>query len=233
MRFSEANKRRFGRIWKLVALLGVVLMLAGCVPAQPTAPSAGSAASGGAPQVASPSAGTKTLRLGTNARNWPKDGIIDFADIGTVGNAEDKFIFHAGLTAYDPQSAVVPRAAMKVPSLNDGDWNLLPDGQMEVTWKLRPNVKWHDGVALTAGDFAFGLRAIQDSEFPDTRTEWSQSITDITAPDPSTLVVRWKQPHIYGNVSGPSDIPALPRHLMGDLYESSSIVRTGRASLLG
>ena len=33
---------------------------------------------------------------------------------------------------------------------------------MELTWKLRPNVKWHDGIPLTADDFVFGIQVIKD-----------------------------------------------------------------------
>jgi len=58
---------------------------------------------------------------------------------------EHFFVFHANLTALDSQSELVPRIAEKIPTIDDGDWKVLAGGGMEVTWKLRPNVYWHDG----------------------------------------------------------------------------------------
>ena len=37
---------------------------------------------------------------------------------------------------------------------------------METTWRLRPNVKWQDGVALTPDDFLFGFTVAKDRELP-------------------------------------------------------------------
>ena len=49
-----------------------------------------------------------------------------------------------------------------MPSIDDGDWKLLPDGGMEVTWKLRPDVKWHDGTLLSAEDFVLGIQIARE-----------------------------------------------------------------------
>ena len=108
---------------------------------------------------------------------------------------------------------------MQVPTVGNGDWRVLPDGQMELTWNLRPNLKWHDGTAATSQDFVFGLKVVQDRDFPLERNERWSLISEVVAADASTLVVRWKQLYFNGNVSGPSALPALPRHLMGDLYD--------------
>ena len=213
MRLAGIGFGRF-RGAPLLALGGLVLVLASC------APGAAPGATPGGNSGSQASAGPKTLRFGVIARNWPKDGIVNFSGIATISNNEDKFIFHAGLTAYDADSKVLPRIAQKVPETSDGDWKVFPDGQMEVTWRLRPNVKWHDGTPATAGDFAFGLQVVQDPDSPLFRSDWAQLITEVRTPDPSTLVVHWKETFIYGNVSGPSDIPALPRHLMGPVYDA-------------
>src|SRR5438093_12847799 len=80
----------------------------------------------------------KTLRLGS-ARE-PIAGIAVFAG-GGEALQRHTWIFHAGLTAYDADYNLQPRLASKVPSLADGDWIVLPDGGMELTWKLRPELK--------------------------------------------------------------------------------------------
>src|SRR6266513_5866355 len=137
-------------------LAGTVVLLASCAPAP--------ARTG---QVDAQSAGRasppKTLRIGSI--NEPVSGIALFAGSGEAVS-QITSIFHVGLTAYDSHANIVPRAAQKIPSIEDGDWKLLPDGGMEVTWKLRPDVKWHDGTALTADDFVLGIQIARDPEMP-------------------------------------------------------------------
>src|SRR5436189_2948628 len=57
-----------------------------------------------------------------------------------------------GLTTTDEQMRVVPLLAADVPALENGGVRLLPGGGMDVIWKLRPNVTWHDGVPFTSAD---------------------------------------------------------------------------------
>ena len=45
-----------------------------------------------------------------------------------------------GLTTTDENMNVVPLLAVEVPTLENGGVVLRPDGGMDVTWKLRPNV---------------------------------------------------------------------------------------------
>jgi peptide/nickel transport system substrate-binding protein len=137
---------------------------------------------------------------------------------GGIGGQEHTFTFHAGLTIYDPQGSILPHIAHKVPSVEEGDWQVFPDGRMEVTWRIRPDVKWHDGTPATASDFVFGLGILQDREMPFARSRAATLISNVTAPDPHTLVVNWRQPYTLANVSGPTDIPAVPAHLLGDIY---------------
>lgn len=205
------NVGRVASPYPLALVIGLGLVLVGCLPgAGPAQPSGGASGSAGTP-------GPRTLNVGEILPQEPKEGIIRFEAIGAT-RQEFMHTFHTGLTVYDARGTLLPRIAQKVPTVEDGDWKVLPDGQMEVTWKLRPNVKWHDGVPATAGDFALGVQVIQDPEFPQTRSDWARLITDVATPDASTVVVRWKQPYLYGNASGPNDIPGMPRHLLGELY---------------
>src|SRR5713226_8046222 len=119
----------------------LVLLISGAILGVACAPQSAPAHSDGA-AVAQPSGSPKTLRMGTLKE--PSTGIAVFAGSSNM-SAQHMWMFHAGLTALDPQGNLQPRVALKVPSIDDGDWKLLPDGSMEVTWKLRPNVQWHDG----------------------------------------------------------------------------------------
>src|SRR6187399_3636073 len=60
-----------------------------------------------------------------------------------------------GLVTNDERMNIVPLLAADVPTLENGGVALRPDGGMDVTWKLRPGVRWHDGVAHTSADVKF------------------------------------------------------------------------------
>ena len=69
-----------------------------------------------------------------------------------------------GLTITDDKMNIVPLLAAEVPSLANGGVVLRPDGGMDVTWKLRPDVTWHDGTPFTSADVKFTVEAINDPE---------------------------------------------------------------------
>jgi peptide/nickel transport system substrate-binding protein len=200
-------------------LLCLVLVAVSCAPAA-RSPSAGGQGSappsndGPAPQ----STGPKVLRLAMITGSEPSENII-FSASGT-GGAEHPFMLHAGLTIYDAEGALHPQLAQRVPTIENGDWKVAPDGQMEVTWRIRPDVLWHDGTPLTSADFLFGLQVAQDPQMPISRPRALAFITEATAPDAHTVVVRWKQPYSFANVSIAEGgiLSAIPRHLMGDAY---------------
>jgi peptide/nickel transport system substrate-binding protein len=157
----------------------------------------------------------KTLRLGS-ARE-PIAGIAVFAG-GGEALQRHTWIFHAGLTAYDADYNLQPRLASKVPSLADGDWIVLPNGGMELTWKLRPNLKWHDGTPLSAEDFVLGIEIAKDPALPVVASGGISLVKEAVATDAVTLLVRWSAPYFGANVGTPAEFPAVPRHIVGDLY---------------
>lgn len=199
------------------ALIGafacLTLLVSSCAPARESA-SRGLDSSGSLTR-AMPS---KTLRMGMSGDEEPTTGISLFGPSGT-GAPEHTFMLHAGLTVYDAQGNLLPYAAEKVPSTEDGDWQVFPDGRMEVTWKLRAGIKWHDGTPLTAEDYVFGMQAALDDEIPHRRGRELKFIASVTAPDPQTVVVSWKKSFALANVSGPGDLLALPGHLAASLYQ--------------
>src|SRR5436190_17285064 len=138
------------------ASLFALLVLAAC------GPSAGTARDSSSSAAPAPVA-QRTLQIGMQAVSEPPT-ISDHGIGNLVGGREHYFMFHAPLTAYDGSEGLLPRLAEKIPSVADGDWTLLPDGGMEVTWKLRSNALWHDGTPLTAEDFVFGFQVVKDPE---------------------------------------------------------------------
>ena len=61
-------------------------------------------------------------------------------------------IFYEPLAAWDNDGNLLPVLAAEIPSKDNG--GVTPDG-LSVTWKLKPGVKWHDGVPFTADDVVF------------------------------------------------------------------------------
>jgi peptide/nickel transport system substrate-binding protein len=68
-------------------------------------------------------------------------------------------ILFIDLVGINPDWQPYPRLATDIPTLENGQWKLLPNGEMEIMFRLRPGFKWHDGTAVTAGDFVFGWEA--------------------------------------------------------------------------
>ena len=70
-----------------------------------------------------------------------------------------------GLTGIDPDGNIHPELAAELPSIENGDVVVDEDaGTMDVTWKLRQDVKWSDGTPVTAEDVVFTWNAIMDPE---------------------------------------------------------------------
>jgi peptide/nickel transport system substrate-binding protein len=117
-----------------------------------------------------------------------------------------------GLTTTDEQMRVVPLLASEVPTVENGGVRLRDDGGMDVVWKLRPGVKWHDGTPFTSADVQFTVEAINSPNYNPESTDGFDRITSVDTPDPLTAVVHYKE--IYA----PYDIQfirgALPKHVL-------------------
>lgn len=188
----------------------VSLVISGC---------AGPAGQSGDPAAQPVSAGPKRV---TAAVRGDVPTLVPGAPGPVPGLAELAELLNPGLTAYGPGGSLVPRLAEQVPTVENGLWRVLPDGKMEVVWKLRPNAVWHDGAPVTADDFVFRHRVRQDR-----RTEWSAApvnrfLEEVSAPDPRTLVVKWNA--IYLQADAGFDFP-FPQHILGPLYETGDVER--------
>ena len=133
--------------WR-VALAGLVVVISGCA-GTPAAPERSTTPSQGR-------TGPKTVTIA-----FPIDPIaLGGSMSGGVAVVPSRYFRefpNAYLTTYNTQDEPVPWLAAAMPSLDDGTWKALDDGRMEVTWKLRPGIKWHDGVDLTSDDLQVQL----------------------------------------------------------------------------
>ncbi|MBI4213606.1 MAG: hypothetical protein HY534_04785 [Chloroflexi bacterium] len=119
-----------------------------------------------------------------------------------------------GLTATDEGGQRVPQLATVVPSQANGMVVLNADGTMDVTWKLRPDIYWHDGAPVTTADYIFRERVIAELQIVGTRP--AVAMLGVTAIDDKSMVVKWAGPYINYDEGG---IANLPKHILGPVYE--------------
>ncbi|MGE3271017.1 MAG: ABC transporter substrate-binding protein [Chloroflexota bacterium] len=94
------------------------------------------------------------------------------------------FNLYDNLTARDPDLKLIPRLATEWKSTSDTVWE----------FKLRPNVKFHDGSPLTSADVKFSIERTYDPAAKTLVATVFTTIEKIEAPDPQTVVFTTKQP---------------------------------------
>jgi len=142
------------------------------------------------------------------------------AELPSLRHKWTEQIVHAGLAQEDAQTQLHPQLAERVPSLENGLWQLQPDGRMQIMWKLRPDVRWHDGAPVTAEDIVFTAAIEQDPEVGLPVDAGYAAIEGVTALDALTLVVSWKEPYILAANMLASPMRLLPRHLLEQPYQT-------------
>ncbi len=138
------------------------------------------------------------------------------------GNTTDVMIDRL---VYDPLISVsadgktpIPILAAQVPTLANG--GISKDG-LTITYKLRHNVKWHDGVPFTSADVKFTWQAIMNpANNVGTRSGYTL-IRSIDTPDDFTAVFHLKQKFspAVNTFFAESDSPIfiIPKHLFGSM----------------
>ncbi|MEA2640840.1 MAG: peptide/nickel transport system substrate-binding protein [Chloroflexota bacterium] len=206
------------RSWTLAVALALTIV--GC--ASPT-PGPGNAAGG-------QTAGAENQ---SRAPAAPKRAIVIIrGDVPTIlpgargalpGADELDWLVNVGLTVGKGQGEpYTARMAETLPSTDNGLWKVLPDGRMELTWKLRTDAVWHDGAPVTIDDWLFTTTVQQDPKLPLIDLAPYRFIESIEARDASTLVVTWKRTYLYAD--GGFVFP-LPKHILETAYRSGDMER--------
>ncbi|MCM8745738.1 peptide ABC transporter substrate-binding protein [Thermomicrobium sp. CFH 73360] len=110
---------------------------------------------------------------------------------GTKDFDASNVVFEA-LAYFDAEDKLVPRLAEEIPSVEKG--TLDPEGRW-VIWKLRKNVKWHDGEPFTAKDVKFTWEYITDEKTTATTIGSYRAIESVEIVDDYTVKVNFKQPN--------------------------------------
>lgn len=107
-----------------------------------------------------------------------------------------------------------------VPDLAE-QWTVAPDGRT-YTFRLARGVRWHDGQPFTAADVKFTYERVLLQYHARTRAGLEDVLDAVDAPDPHTVVFRFKRP--FGALLQRADVteaPILPRHL----YEGADVLQ--------
>lgn len=111
---------------------------------------------------------------------------------GFLGDAQATVV--EGLLAPDEHAKYVAVLATEVPTLDNGGIVVAPDGKtMKIIYKLRPNVKWHDGKPFTSADVKYTWEAVKDEKFIAESKDGSQDIESIELPNDLTVIVHYNK----------------------------------------
>jgi peptide/nickel transport system substrate-binding protein len=113
-----------------------------------------------------------------------------------------------GLIALDRDGSPTPDLAKS--------WTVSED-KLTVTFKLQPDVQWHDGQRFTAADVKFTFEQILFLHHARTRAGLAPAVAAVDAPDDQTVVFRLKRPHpALLRQLDVTEAPILPRHVFAE-----------------
>lgn len=110
------------------------------------------------------------------------------------------------LTWYDADYKPAPDLADPVPTVENGG---VTDSGRVWTFHIRPNVKWSDGVPLTARDVAYTYNRILRQKLS-MYLSYFTGVTKVEAPDDQTVVITSKRPNA---VMTALYVPIFPEHI--------------------
>src|SRR5215475_1277259 len=132
---------------------------------------------------------------------------------------EGSRLFYEPLAGWDQDGNLRPLLAESIPGREDG--TLAADGK-SVTWKLKKNVRWHDGQPFTADDVVFNWEYAKN---PATAAVTSGVYTDITVEkvDGHTVTVKFKEPTpFWADAFVGATGMVIPKHLFADYVGDKS-----------
>ena len=145
------------------------------------------------------------------------------ASIGDIGGlipslTSDQSSHEVGGMIYDGL-VKLDRDFKMVPSMAES-WTYSRDC-LEVTFKLRRDVKWHDGRPFTADDVLFTYQTMINPKTPAPFKEGFLLVKDVQAPDPYTVRVTYDKP--YARAVETWGTYVLPKHLLQSFAEAGTL----------
>jgi peptide/nickel transport system substrate-binding protein len=198
---------------RAMGLLTVLVVVTAC-----TSPQAAPGQTAGGSQGSQPQVTSQGPKLLTWAVQQEPSDVAALSGLGGTRGPVSAFrqLAHAQLVKDDYTISPFAEMATELPSVEKGTWKLNPDGTMQTTWKLKPNIKWHDGVPLTSADLVFWLTVLKDDAFPSANLIGLEQIASVSAPDAQTFVLNWSSPHYRANRI--PEFGPVPKHILESVY---------------
>src|SRR5581483_253381 len=97
-------------------------------------------------------------------------------------------------------------------------------GTMETTYRLKPNLTWHDGAPLTSDDFVFSWQVYATPSLGASGSSPIRSMQEVVALDSLSFVIRWKELYAdaaeLGTRMATSGLPPLPAHILQNDFQN-------------
>ena len=119
-----------------------------------------------------------------------------------------------GLVTTDENNTYIPVLAEEIPTIENGLIQENPDGSVDMTWRLREDVRWHDGEPFTSADVCFTWSFVTSENSQTYNRDWYLGILSCAEPDEHTVVFTWDGE--YGYYAGLFEA-ILPEHVLGSM----------------
>jgi len=127
---------------------------------------------------------------------------------------------------FNEKAQPIPDAVSEVPTVENGD--VSKDG-LTLKYKLRHNIKWHDGAQLTCDDLKFTWQAVMNPHLNVVTTDGYKDIKDIDCSDKYVAVVHMKKlyaPYLQQLWGVNGNAPILPAHLLAKYNDAKGSMNT-------
>src|ERR1700716_4579996 len=130
----------------------------------------------------------------------------------------------------------VPELATEVPTLENTDVKV-SGNKMDVTWKLRHGVKWHDGIAFTSKDvkatFDFWWLKYRDKNpTPLISTSGWDQVDSVDLPDDFTAIIHFKSVYAAYLTLGTGPYGILPEHMLQQVWAKTGDITHDKVTVV-
>jgi len=162
---------------------------------------------------------------GAEANSWTRPGVLTYAEAqdpalldpilaASAPTGDLSMLIYSYAVRYDEHAKPVPDLLTEVPTVENGD--VSPDG-LTLRYKIRPNAKWHDGVAVTSKDLWFTWQCVMNPHNNVVTTDGYKDIASIDYSDPHVAVIHMKRlyaPYLQQIFGVNGNAAVLPEHLL-------------------
>lgn len=138
-----------------------------------------------------------------------------FSAMQVSGEIDD--VIYADMVRYNDKGQLYPQLVEKIPTVKDGDWQILANKMMRVTYRFKRGYTWHDGRPVTALDASWTYLMERNPRSPTLSRFTLLKIENMLVPNPNnpyTLVVQWNEAYPFANLGH----GVLPKHILEAAY---------------